>query len=126
MPIIRQRRLRLLPCVLAGRLVVVERSEKEFRRTPSHRGFSTPIAPRVNNSSSPVPQPGGSASADAYLTPHELEALLKVPRKTLAAWRTQRKGPLFHRFGVHVRYPLPELEKWLSERHDEAQKWMAS
>lgn len=76
---------------------------------------------------SPTDQHGPlAASKDAYLTSAELSALLKVPVKTLAAWRSQRKGPLFHRYGVHVRYPLTELETWLSERQAEAERWMAS
>jgi excisionase family DNA binding protein len=80
----------------------------------------------MNTSSPQGPQRPVPATADVYLTADEVSALLKVPVKTLAAWRSQRKGPLFHRFGVHVRYPATELDLWLSERHDEAQKWMAS
>ena len=42
--------------------------------------------------------------------------------KTLAAWRSQRKGPLFHRMGVHVRYPKSHLDAWLDERTNEAER----
>lgn len=66
------------------------------------------------------------AGADAFLTPEELSALLKIPVKTLAAWRSERKGPLFHRMGVHVRYPVSQLDLWLAERTAEAERWMAS
>jgi hypothetical protein len=68
----------------------------------------------------------GSGAADKYLTPAEVAALLQVPMKTLAAWRSQRKGPFFHRYGVHVRYPVSQLEIWLAERDDDGKNWMAS
>ena len=66
------------------------------------------------------------ASDDEFLTPEELSALLKIPVKTLAAWRNERKGPLPTRMGVHVRYPKSELDQWLAERLAEAERWMAS
>lgn len=62
--------------------------------------------------------------AAAFLTPVEVSNLLKVPVKTLAAWRSQRKGPLFNRFGVHVRYPKAHLDAWLAERTNEVINWM--
>ena len=64
--------------------------------------------------------------ADEYFTPQELAALLKIPVKTLAAWRSERKGPLPTRMGVHVRYPKSHLDTWLAERITEAERWMAS
>jgi excisionase family DNA binding protein len=58
------------------------------------------------------------------LTPTEASALLGVPEKTLAHWRTERTGPLALRIGVHVRYRWSDLEAWLEERADEArQRW---
>lgn len=34
---------------------------------------------------------------------------------TLANWRAKGKGPTFIKFGVWVRYPIVELEKWEAE-----------
>ena len=62
----------------------------------------------------------------AFLTPADLSALINIPEKTLAAWRSERKGPMFTRMGVHVRYPRSFVQTWLNERAAEAQRWMAS
>ena len=63
---------------------------------------------------------------DAFLTTEELSVLLKVPENTLKAWRNKRKGPLFHRHGVHVRYPKSLVNQWLAECTAEAERWMVS
>lgn len=65
-------------------------------------------------------------SDDTYLSPEEVSSLLGIPVKTLAAWRSQRKGPLFYRLGVHVRYPKRHLDDWLAQCEKDASKWMAS
>ena len=60
------------------------------------------------------------------LTPTEASALLGIPEKTLAYWRSERIGPLALRIGVHVRYRLSDLEAWIEERADEARRRWAS
>jgi excisionase family DNA binding protein len=76
---------------------------------------------------STAPEPARSAGADdQYLSPEDLAALLNLPMKTLAAWRSHRKGPIFYRIGVHVRYPKTHVDRWLAELEADAQKWMAS
>ena len=60
------------------------------------------------------------------LTPTEASALLGVPEKTLAHWRTERTGPLALHIGVHVRYRLSDLEAWIEERAEEARRRWAS
>ena len=82
----------------------------------------------MNRPSAPeVTSVGPAAWTDEdYLTPDELSACLKIPVKTLAAWRSKREGPLFHRMGVHVRYLMVDLDAWRAERAEEARKWMAS
>lgn len=60
------------------------------------------------------------------LTPDEVAAILDVPAKTLAHWRTQRTGPLFVRLGVHVRYRHTDLETWIEECIEDTRRWMAS
>ena len=67
-----------------------------------------------------------SSSDDRFLSPEALSDLLGLPEKTLSAWRTQRKGPLFFRMGVHVRYPKIHLDTWLAECEIEAREWMRS
>jgi excisionase family DNA binding protein len=60
------------------------------------------------------------------LTPAEASALLGVPEKTLANWRTERTGPLALRIGVHVRYRLSDLEAWIEDLAEEARRRWAS
>lgn len=62
----------------------------------------------------------GQPPVDPLLTPDETSALLGVPVKTLAHWRTQRTGPLALRLGSHVRYRASDLQAWLEERANEA------
>lgn len=60
------------------------------------------------------------------LTATEASALLGVPERTLAHWRTERTGPLALRIGVHVRYRLSDLEAWVEELAAEARRRWAS
>ncbi|MFZ4669914.1 MAG: helix-turn-helix transcriptional regulator [Microthrixaceae bacterium] len=50
---------------------------------------------------------------DEVLTPDETAAFLKVPARTLDAWRNRRTGPRYHRVGRHVRYLRAEVLEWL-------------
>lgn len=49
-----------------------------------------------------------------YLTPAEVSRRLggRISVKTLANWRSQRKGPPYRRVGGRVLYPLADLEAW--------------
>lgn len=49
-----------------------------------------------------------------YLTPADVSRRLggRISVKTLANWRSQRKGPPFRRIGGRVLYPLEDLETW--------------
>ena len=68
-----------------------------------------------------------SQPASPLLTPTEAGAVLGgIPEKTLANWRSQRKGPLFLRIGVHVRYRREDLDLFLAERLEDGRRWMAS
>ena len=80
----------------------------------------------MESSSARSPHRGTPGSDDTYLTPEDLSALLGIPVKTLAAWRSDRKGPLFYRLGVHVRYPKRHVDDWLAQCDAAATKWMAS
>lgn len=64
---------------------------------------------------------GTDTSLGVYLTPDEVSALLKIPRKRLLNWRNRGVGPPSTRFGREVRYRQDELEKWIqAERQADA------
>ena len=66
-------------------------------------------------------------AAPSLLTPGEVSELLGgIPEKTLANWRSQRKGPLFIRVGIHVRYRREDLDAWVIQRVGDGRRWMAS
>ena len=56
------------------------------------------------------------ASPEEVLTAAEAASLLKVPARTLDAWRNRRTGPRFYRIGRHVRYTRADLMEWLETR----------
>ena len=51
------------------------------------------------------------------LTVEELAALLKVPPKTIYAWRYRRQGPRGIKVGRHLRFRRNDIEQWLDERN---------
>lgn len=60
-------------------------------------------------------QPHGPTHDDP-LTIEEVEAMLRVPRSTLASWRYRHIGPRFVRLGRHVRYLRSDIDAYLAER----------
>ena len=48
------------------------------------------------------------------LTPADIADWLSVPEKTLAEWRSRRKGPTYIKLGRHVRYRRSDVELWLT------------
>lgn len=54
----------------------------------------------------------------AYLTPEELSQRWRgrISTKTLANWRSARRGPAFAKISGRIIYPLPEVERWERER----------
>jgi predicted DNA-binding transcriptional regulator AlpA len=51
------------------------------------------------------------------LTPKEASEFLSVPEKTLAQWRSQRRGPLFVRMENRlIRYRSADLQSYVNER----------
>ncbi len=52
-------------------------------------------------------------ATDEVLTPAEAALYLKVPPRTLDAWRSRRTGPSWYRVGRHVRYRRADLATWL-------------
>ena len=61
-------------------------------------------------------------ASSQLLTPTEASALLGVPEKTLAHWRTERTGPLAIHVGARVRYRLSDVEEWIEGRAEEARR----
>lgn len=51
------------------------------------------------------------------LTVNELAVLLKVPPKTIYAWRYRRQAPPGIRIGRHLRFRRADVERWLNEHH---------
>lgn len=55
-------------------------------------------------------------AADPWLTRMEVADRIRVPRKTLAQWAHQGKGPKYARFGRHCRYRLSDVIDWESKQ----------
>lgn len=66
------------------------------------------------------------ADDDTLLTPEQAAAWLTLSEKTLAHWRTNRKGPLPVPTGTHVRYRVGDLRAWLHLEVEIARKkWVS-
>lgn len=51
-----------------------------------------------------------------FLTPAQLAKAMSVSLRTLVRWREAGNGPPFMRTATHrIRYPIVDLEKWVSE-----------
>lgn len=74
----------------------------------------------------PPPEPQPLAPDERLLTPDELAAILVIPVRTLARWRSQRTGPIALTVGNHVRYRMNHVNEWLAERESDGHEWMAS
>ena len=61
-------------------------------------------------------RPPTPMSSIVHLTPRETAKHLRVTERTLERRRLVGDGPPFVKIGSSIRYPLPELEKWLAER----------
>lgn len=51
-----------------------------------------------------------------YLEPAEVSAILRVPVKTLAQWRSQKINLPYHRIGRHAVYDPEDIEKFALRR----------
>ena len=54
------------------------------------------------------------------LTPKEAAEFLSVGEKTLAKWRSERRGPSFVKQGRIVRYRISDLDEWICTHIHEA------
>jgi hypothetical protein len=53
-----------------------------------------------------------------WLSPDEVAARLKIPKKTLAVWASTKRGPRYARIGRYRRYRLDDLALWEQEQID--------
>lgn len=53
---------------------------------------------------------------EKLLEQKELAERLHVSLGTLRTWRTEGKGPRFHRIGQMVRYAPSDVKEWLQSR----------
>jgi excisionase family DNA binding protein len=53
---------------------------------------------------------------DELISPEELAAWLKVPVRTVYAWRYKDDGPPGFKVGRHVRYRRSDVDTWLAEQ----------
>ena len=53
-------------------------------------------------------------------TPAEAAEYVRYPEETLRRWRSLGIGPKFVKAGRHVRYRKVSLDRWLTEREQEA------
>jgi predicted DNA-binding transcriptional regulator AlpA len=58
----------------------------------------------------------GRPLRDYLLTPREMAKHLQCSERKLERHRLMGDGPPFVKIGAAIRYPLSELEKWLTER----------
>jgi excisionase family DNA binding protein len=57
--------------------------------------------------------------SDRLLTVEELAERLRVPVKTVYAWRYKHQGPPGISVGRHIRFRPEAVEAWLRQREDE-------
>ena len=51
--------------------------------------------------------------AKQWLTAAQVEEMTGIKEKTLANWRSQGRGPQYHKVGKIIRYALEEIERWM-------------
>lgn len=54
-----------------------------------------------------------TTSMPALMTTDELSDHLRIPARTLEAWRRSNSGPPYRRIGKHVRYREDHVVGWL-------------
>jgi hypothetical protein len=61
-----------------------------------------------------------------YITPDKLAQHLSrifdccITKRTLARWRSRRRGPSWLKFGRSVRYDVRDIERWVTAQRREA------
>ena len=50
-----------------------------------------------------------------YISTGEGSRLYGIPKKTLENWRSQKRGPRYHKSGKRVAYKVTDLEAFMAE-----------
>lgn len=58
------------------------------------------------------------AAKTEFLSPDDLAEELRVPVRTIYAWRYRGEGPRGIKIGRHVRYRRDDVEAWLAAQAD--------
>jgi predicted DNA-binding transcriptional regulator AlpA len=61
-------------------------------------------------------KPSDAAKPETLGWPREVAEMLGVPEHTLDIWRSQGKGPDYHKVGRYVRYRWADVNAWLATR----------
>jgi predicted DNA-binding transcriptional regulator AlpA len=48
-----------------------------------------------------------------FLTAKDVRLAFGISEKTLANWRSQGRGPAYHKLGGKVRYAVADIEDWV-------------
>ena len=72
-----------------------------------------PEAPEPKPEPQPEPYPESEPDKE-WLTPIEVSQKYDLSHKTLANWRSEGRGPAYHKMGKRIRYPSDKLEEWFS------------
>lgn len=57
--------------------------------------------------------PRSARLPDDLLTTPEVADHVRVPPKTVVGWRSKGTGPVFVRYGRHVRYRWADVQQWV-------------
>ena len=60
------------------------------------------------------------SAPEPMATPAEVSAVLKVAVQTLAQWRCQGRGPVYHKAGRLVRYTWTDVRRFQREQRKAA------
>jgi len=63
--------------------------------------------------------------AGGYMTIKEASEFLRIPKRTLYEWVSQRRIPHF-KFGTMLRFKEDELEAWACQHHREEHRYLRS
>src|SRR5262249_7133320 len=121
-------RLAALGEAFGGR-VIVRATEGALSANREHQTFPLPGSPRnLPSAPPPIPEPGenhrltagaaydrarADASPPTALSEREVARQLGLSVATVRAWRVQRKGPRFVRFGRAVRYRQSDIDQFV-------------
>jgi len=51
-----------------------------------------------------------------YLTTHEVAELLRLSKRTLDNWRTQKTGPTWTKAGGRILYDTEDIKEWIESQ----------